>query len=97
MGPIRGCSVKWAQRLAGLTHAEKASLAPGVTKHLVHGAVQQGVGTLANKPGSTTGEQSAAAFGLQQHVREQEEHLWLSARAFRRNHIQPALADVPSP
>lgn len=41
---------------ANLTHANKASLALGVTKHLLHSAVQQGVGTLANKLVSTGGQ-----------------------------------------
>lgn len=72
---------------SGFTHAEKASLALGVPKHLLHGAVQQGVGTLANEAVSAGGQQRAAALGLQQHVREQEEHLWLGTGAFSRDHI----------
>lgn len=71
----------------GQTHAEKASLALGVAKHLLHGAVQQGVGALAHKAVSAAGQQRAAAFGLQQHVREQEEHLGLGTRAFRGDHV----------
>lgn len=46
---------------------------------------------------SIGGRQWAAALGLQQHVREQEEHLGLSVCTFRRNHLQPALTDVPPP
>lgn len=72
---------------ADLTHANEASLALGVTKHLLHGAVQQGVGTLGHKRASTGGQQRAAALGLQQQVREEEEHLWLGAGAFERDQI----------
>lgn len=46
---------------------------------------------------SVGGMQWAAALGLQQHVREQEEHLGLNVCAFRRNHLKPALPDVPPP
>ena len=79
------------------THAEQAPLAPGVAEHLLHGAVLQRVGVLAGELVSVGGMQRAAALGLQQHVREQEEHLGLSVRTFRRNHLQPTLADVPPP
>lgn len=80
--PIGSFEPNWTD-----THAEKASPAPGVAKHLLHTTVLQGVGMLANKLVSIGGMQWAAALGLQQHVREQEEHLGLSVCTFRRNHF----------
>lgn len=79
------------------THTEQASFALGVPKHLLHSAILQRVDVLAGEFVPIGGMQWAAALGLQQHVREQEEHLGLCLCTFRRNHIQPALADVPPP
>lgn len=79
------------------THTEQASLAFCVAKHLLGCAVLQWVGMLANELLPIGGMQHAAPLGLQQHVREQEEHLLLSFCTFWRNHLQPALPDVPPP
>lgn len=72
-------------------------MAPSVAEHFLQGAVLQGIGVLACELVSMGGMQWAAALGLQQHVREQEEHLGFSFCTFRRNHLQPALTDVPPP
>lgn len=72
-------------------------MALGVPKYLLHSAILQGVAVLASELVSIGGMQWAAALGLQQHVREQEEHLGLSLCTFRKNHVQPALTDVPPP
>lgn len=77
------------------THAEQSSLAARVAEHLLHGAVLQRKGLLNLKLVPVSGVQRAAARGLQQDVREQEEHLRFSLLSFSGHHLQAALADVP--
>lgn len=68
-----------------------------MAKHLVHGALLEGVAALALKLVGAGGMQGTAGLGQQQDVREQEEHFGLRLFAFRGHSPQPALADIPSP
>lgn len=82
------------QSSAENTHTDKAPLALGVAKHLVHGALLEGEAALALK--LVWGMQGAAGLGQQQDVGKQEEHLGFGLHAFRGHSSQPALADIPS-
>lgn len=78
------------------THTDEASLALGVAKHFVHGALVERVDTLTGQLVSICWVHWTTPFGLNQDVREEEEHLGLGLRAFRGHCFQPTFTNIPA-
>lgn len=80
----------------GVTHTDEASLALGVAKHFVHGALIKRVDSLTGQLVSICRVHWTTPFGLNQDVREEEEHPEFGLRAFRGHHFQPTFTSIPA-
>lgn len=79
------------------TYTNKPPLAFSMAKDFIHSALLQRVDSLAGKLAPVGWVYGTAPFGLEQDIREQEEHFGFGLRAFRGHYLQPAFPNVPPP